>query len=66
MVMIYLIGVAVMAFAIICFNWNTLKVLSKEKNFWLAVSAICLTSWIGVAAAIVIYLTGKYYDHKQS
>lgn len=64
MVMIYLIGVAVMAIAITCFNWDTLKALSKDKNFWLAMLVICLTSWAGVLAAIVIYLTGKYYDHQ--
>lgn len=63
---IYLIGVVVMAFAILYFNWNTLKVLSREKSFWLAMLLICLTSWAGVAAAVVIYLTSKYNEHHQS
>ena len=63
---IYLIGVVVMAFAILYFNWNTLKVLSKEKSFWLAMLLICLTSWAGVATTIVIYLTSKYNEHHPS
>lgn len=64
--MIYLIGVVVMAFAILYFNWNTLKVLSKEKNFWFAMLLICLTSWAGAIAAIVIYLIGKYNEYRKS
>lgn len=64
--MIYLTGVVVMAFAILYFNWNTLKVLSHEKSFWLAMLIICLTSWAGVLAAIVIYLISKYNEHHPS
>lgn len=64
--MIYLTGVVVMAFAILYFNWNTLKVLSRERSFWFAMLLICLTSWVGVAAAVVIYLISKYNEHHPS
>lgn len=55
-----------MAFAILYFNWNTLKVLSKEKNFWFAMLLIAITSWAGVIAAIVIYLISKYNEYRRS
>ena len=63
---IYLTGVVVMAFAILYFNGDTLKVFCRVRNFWIAILLTCLTSWVGLIAAGIVYLIDKYHGNTKS
>lgn len=51
---IYLVGVALMAIAIIYFNYPILPKLYKTWQFWLASTILCLLSWAGIVMVIVL------------
>ena len=53
---IYLVGVALMAIAIIYFNYPMLPKLSKTWKFWFASALLCLLSWAGIVMVIVFNL----------
>lgn len=49
----YLEGVALMAIAIVYFNYPMLPKLSKIWQFWFASTLLCLLSWAGIVMVIV-------------
>lgn len=51
---IYLVGVALMAIAIVYFNYPILPKLYKTWQFWLASTILCLLSWAGIVMVIVL------------
>ena len=53
---IYLVGVALMAIAIICFNYPMLPKLAKTWQFWFASALLCLLSWASIVMVIVFTL----------
>lgn len=53
---IYIVGVALMAIAIIYFNYPILPKLSKTWQFWFASALLCLLSWAGIVMLIVFNL----------
>lgn len=53
---IYLVGVALMAIAIIYFNYPMLPKLAKSWQFWFASALLCLLSWSGIVMLIVFTL----------
>lgn len=55
-----------MAFAILYFNGDTLKVFCRVRNFWIAILLTCLTSWVGLIAAGIVYLIDKYHGNTKS
>ena len=61
---IYIVGVALMAIAIIYFNYPMLPKLAKTWQFWFASALLCLLSWAGIV--IVIVLTIKHAISKGS
>lgn len=50
---IYLSGVALMAIAIIYFNYPMLPKLAKSWQFWFSAALLCLLSWAGIVMVIV-------------
>lgn len=61
---IYLVGVALIAIAIIYFNYPMLPKLAKTWQFWFASTLLCLLSWAGIV--MVIVLTIKHAISKGS
>ena len=61
---IYLVGVALIAIAIIYFNYPMLPKLAKTWQFWFASALLCLLSWAGIV--MVIVLTIKHAISKGS
>ena len=53
---IYLVGVALMAIAIVYFNYQMLPRLTKAWQFWFASALLCLLSWAGIVMSIVLTL----------
>lgn len=53
---IYLVGVALMAIAIVYFNYSILLKLAKTWQFWLSSALLCLLSWAGILMVIVLTL----------
>lgn len=53
---IYLVGVALMAIAIVYFNYPMLPKLAKTWQFWFASALLCLLSWAGIIMVIVFTL----------
>ena len=51
---IYLVGVALIAIAIVYFNYPILPKLYKTWQFWLASTILCLLSWSGIVMVIVL------------
>ena len=52
--MFYFIGVALIAIAIVYFNYPILPKLCKTWQFWLASTILCLLSWAGIVMVIVL------------
>lgn len=50
---IYLAGVALIAIAIIYFNYPMLPKFAKTWQFWFASALLCLLSWAGIVMVIV-------------
>lgn len=57
---IYLVGVALMAIAIVYFNYPMLPKLSKIWQFWFASTLLCLLSWAGIVMVIVLTLKNAF------
>lgn len=51
---IYLVGVALIAIAIVYFNYPILPKLYKTWQFWFASALLCLLSWAGIVMVIVL------------
>ena len=49
----YLVGVALIAIAIVYFNYLMLPKLAKTWQFWFASTLLCLLSWLGIVMVIV-------------
>lgn len=62
---IYLVGVALMAIAIIYFNYPMLPRLTKAWQFWFASALLCLLSWAGIVIAIVFTLKHAISNGKE-
>ena len=63
---IYLVGVALMAIAIIHSNYPILPKLSKTWQFWFASTLLCLMSWLGVLMVIVFNLKHAFSKDKDN
>ena len=53
---IYLVGVVLIAIAIVYFNYPMLPKLAKTWQFWFASALLCLISWAGIVMVIVFNL----------
>lgn len=65
---IYLVGVALMAIAIIYFNYPMLPKLAKSWQFWLVSTLLCLLSWVGIVMVIVFTIKhafNKDWDNEE-
>ena len=63
---IYLVGVALMAIAIIYFNYPMLHKLAKIWQFWFASALLCLLSWAGIVMVIVFTLKHAFSNDKDN
>ena len=63
---IYLVGVALMAIAIIYFNYPMLQKLAKTWQFWFASALLCLLSWAGIVMVIVFTLKHAFSNDKDN
>ena len=63
---IYLVGVALIAIAIICFNYPMLPKLAKTWQFWFASALLCLLSWAGIVMVIVFTLKHAFSNEKDN
>ena len=63
---IYLVGVALIAIAIIYFNYPMLPKLAKTWQFWLASALLCLLSWAGIVMVIVFTLKHAFSNEKDN
>ena len=63
---IYLVGVALMAIAIIYFNYPILPKLYKTWQFWFASALLCLLSWAGIVMVIVFTLKHTFSNDKDN
>lgn len=54
----YILGVVLMAIAIVYFNYDILHKLMNTWQFWFSFILLCLLSWLGIV--IVIVLTIKH------
>ena len=52
--MFYLVGVVLMAIAIVYFNYPMLPKLAKTWQFWFASALLCLLSWASIVMVIVL------------
>lgn len=62
---IYIVGVALMAIAIIYFNYPMLHRLAKTWQFWFAFALLCLLSWAGIVMSIVLTLKHAFSKEKE-
>ena len=63
---IYLVGVALIAIAIIYFNYPMLPKLAKTWQFWLASALLCLLSWAGIVMVIVFTIKHAFSNEKDN
>ena len=63
---IYLVGVALMAIAIIYFNYPMLPKLAKTWQFWFASALLCLLSWAGIVMVIVFTIKHAFSNEKDN
>ena len=63
---IYLVGVALMAIAIVYFNYPILPKLAKTWQFWFASALLCLLSWAGIVMVIVFTLKHEFSKEKDN
>lgn len=63
---IYLVGVALIAIAIIYFNYPMLPKLAKTWQFWFASALLCLLSWAGIVMVIVFTLKHAFSNEKDN
>ena len=63
---IYLVGVALMAIAIVYFNYPILPKLAKTWQFWFASALLCLLSWAGIVMVIVFTLKHTFSNDKDN
>ena len=63
---IYIVGVALMAIAIIYFNYPMLPKLGKLRQFWFASALLCLLSWAGIVMVIVFNLKHTFSKDKDN
>lgn len=63
---IYLVGVALMAIAIVYFNYLILPKLYKNWQFWFASALLCLLSWAGIVMVIVFTLKHAFSNDKDN
>lgn len=62
---IYLVGVVLMAIAIIYFNYPMLFKLAKTWQFWFASALLCLLSWAGIVMVIVFTLKHAFSNEEE-
>ena len=63
---IYLVGVALIAIAIIYFNYPMLPKLAKTWQFWFASALLCLLSWAGIVMVIVFTIKHAFSNEKNN
>ena len=63
---IYLVGVALIAIAIIYFNYPMLPELAKTWQFWFASALLCLLSWAGIVMVIVFTIKHAFSNEKDN
>lgn len=63
---IYLVGVALIAIAIIYFNYPMLPKLAKTWQFWFASALLCLLSWAGIVMVIVFTIKHAFSNEKDN
>lgn len=63
---IYLVGVALMAIAIVYFNYPILPKLAKTWQFWFASTILCSLSWAGIVMVIVFTLKHTFSNDKDN
>lgn len=61
---IYLVGVALMAITIIYLDYTLLPKLAKYWQFWFAFSLLCLLSWAGIVMVILFTLKHDFSKDK--
>lgn len=61
----YLVGVALMAIAIVYFNYIMLPKLAKTWQFWFASTLLCLMSWFGVLLVIVLTVKNAFSNEDE-
>lgn len=63
---IYLVGVALMAIAIVYFNYLILPKLYKNWQFWFASTILCSLSWAGIVMVIVFTLKHAFSNDRDN
>lgn len=63
---IYLVGVALMAIAIVYFNYPILPKLYKNWQFWFASALLCSLSWVGIVMVIVFTLKHAFSNDRDN
>ena len=63
---IYLVGVALMAIAIVYFNYLILPKLYKNWQFWFASALLCSLSWAGIVMVIVFTLKHAFSNDRDN
>lgn len=61
----YLVGVVLIAIAIVYFNYLMLPKLAKTWQFWFASTLLCLMSWLVVLLVIVLTIKHAIINGKE-